>query len=93
MTEDWRKILPKDVPKETAQWCRLVRRYWTTPNTDMERLMATLSVVARVIQKMRRQSVLDEQIIAVLAQEWISLVCYLLDRAAHECMRTHPPVN
>jgi hypothetical protein len=91
--EDWRKILPSNVPKETAQWCRLVRRYWTAPDADMERLMESLSVIAQVIQKLRRQGTPDERVMAMLAQEWISLVCYLLDRAAHECMRTHPPVN
>ncbi|OHB65960.1 MAG: hypothetical protein A2Y77_05140 [Planctomycetes bacterium RBG_13_62_9] len=91
--EDWRKILPRDVPKETAHWCKLVRRYWTAPNTDMERLMETLGVIARAIQKMRTEGALDGQVLAMLAQEWISLVCYLLDRAAHECTRTHPPVS
>jgi len=91
--EDWRKILPRDVPKETAQWCTFVRRYWTTPNTDTERLMETLGVIARAIQRMRGKGVFEGPLIAMLAQERISLVCYLLDRAAHECMRTHPPVN
>jgi hypothetical protein len=91
--EDWRRILPPDVPKETAQWCKLVRRYWTAPHIDMERLMDTLGVIAEAIQKMKGKNMPDRQVMAMLAQEWISLVCYLLDRATHEGTRTHPPVN
>lgn len=91
--KDWRGILPPDVPRETAHWCRLVRGYWTGPNPDMERLMETLGVIARAIQKMKRKKARDEEILEMLAKEWVSIVCYLLDRATHECTRIHPPDN
>jgi hypothetical protein len=46
----------------------------------MERLMQTLEVLARVIEKLRRRRGCAAEA-EILAQEWVLLVCYLLDKA------------